>query len=69
LSIAAVSVLAKVHPDRMLVEFDSRFPGYGLVSHKGYGSAEHRAALARLGPAPIDRKSFHPVAQSLLRFD
>ena len=69
LSIAAASVLAKVHRDRMLVEFDSQFPGYGLASHKGYGSAEHLAALARLGPTPMHRKSFHPVAQSLLQFD
>jgi ribonuclease HII len=69
LSIAAASVLAKVHRDRMLVELDSQFPGYGLASHKGYGSAEHLAALARLGPTPMHRKSFHPVAQSLLQFD
>ena len=69
LSIAAASVLAKVHRDRMLVELDSQFPGYGLASHKGYGSAEHLAALARLGPTPMHRKSFHPVAQSLFQFD
>jgi ribonuclease HII len=69
LSIAAASVLAKVHRDRMLVELDSQFPGYGLASHKGYGSAEHLAALMRLGPTPMHRKSFHPVAQSLLQFD
>ena len=69
LSIAAASVLAKVHPGRMLVEFDSQIPGYGLASHKGYGSDEHRAARARLGPAAIKRKSFHPVAQSLFRSD
>jgi ribonuclease HII len=69
LSIAAASVLAKVHRDRMLVELDSQFPGYGLASHKGYGSAEHLAALIRLGPTPMHRKSFHPVAQSLLQFD
>ena len=69
LSIAAASVLAKVHRDRMLVELDGQFPGYGLASHKGYGSAEHLAALARLGPTPLHRKSFHPVAQALLRFE
>ena len=69
LSIAAASVIAKVHRDRMLVELDSQFPGYGLASHKGYGSAEHLAALARLGPTPMHRKSFSPVAQSLLQFD
>jgi ribonuclease HII len=69
LSIAAASVLAKVHRDRLLVEFDSQFPGYGLASHKGYCSPEHLAALARLGPTPLHRKSFHPVAQTVLQFD
>jgi ribonuclease HII len=68
LSIAAASVLAKVHRDRLLVELDRQFPGYGLAQHKGYGSADHLAALARLGPTPLHRKSFHPVAQSALRF-
>jgi ribonuclease HII len=68
LSIAAASVLAKVHRDRLLVEFDSQFPGYGLASHKGYGCPEHLAALARLGPTALHRKSFHPVSQSALQF-
>jgi ribonuclease HII len=69
LSIAAASVLAKVHRDRLLVDLDREFPGYGLARHKGYGSPQHFAALARLGPTPLHRKSFHPVAQTLLRFD
>jgi ribonuclease HII len=69
LSIAAASVVAKVHRDRLLIELDSEFPGYGLASHKGYCSQEHLAALARLGPTPLHRKSFHPVAQTLLQFD
>lgn len=68
LSIAAASVLAKGHRDRLLVEFDSQFPGYGLASHKGYGCPEHLAALARLGPTPLHRRSFSPVAQSALQF-
>ncbi len=68
LSIAAASVLAKVHRDRLLVDLDHQFPGYGLASHKGYGCPEHLAALARLGPTPLHRKSFHPVAQSALQF-
>ncbi|MGA3009233.1 MAG: ribonuclease HII [Terracidiphilus sp.] len=67
-SIAAASVLAKVHRDRLLVEFDSEFPGYGLAQHKGYGCPVHLAALARLGPTPLHRRSFHPVAQTALRF-
>lgn len=68
LSIAAASVLAKVYRDRLLVELDSQFPGYGLASHKGYGSPEHLEALARLGPTPLHRKSFQPVAQTALQF-
>ena len=69
LSIAAASVLAKTHRDRMIVELDGQFPGYGLASHKGYGVPEHLAALARLGPTPLHRRNFSPVAQALLRFD
>ena len=68
-SIAAASVLAKVHRDRLLVEFDEVFPGYGLARHKGYCSREHMAALARLGPTPQHRKSYQPVAQRILAFD
>jgi ribonuclease HII len=69
LSIAAASVLAKVHRDRMLIELDSQYPGYGLARHKGYCSAEHLAALKRLGPTPLHRKSFSPVAQTVLQFE
>ena len=68
-SIAAASVLAKVHRDRMLVELDAVYPGYGLARHKGYCSQEHLEALARLGPTPLHRKSFAPVAQTVMRFD
>ena len=67
-SIAAASILAKVYRDRLLVELDSQFPGYGLASHKGYCSAEHREALARLGPTPLHRKNWSPVAQTMLDF-
>jgi ribonuclease HII len=66
LSIAAASVLAKVYRDRMLVELDAVYPGYGLARHKGYCSQEHIAALARLGPTPLHRKNWSPVAQRLL---
>ncbi len=68
-SIAAASVLAKVHRDRLLVELDLEFPGYGLARHKGYPSPAHLEALERLGPTPLHRKSFHPVAQALLSFE
>jgi ribonuclease HII len=67
-SIAAASILAKVYRDRLLVELDGQFPGYGLASHKGYCSAEHMAALARLGPTPLHRKNWSPVAQTLFEF-
>ncbi len=68
-SIAAASVLAKVHRDRLLVELDAVYPGYGLARHKGYCSAEHMEALARLGPTPLHRKSYQPVAQRMLEFE
>jgi len=68
MSIAAASVLAKVHRDRMLVELDAVYPGYGLAKHKGYCSAEHLDALKRLGPTPQHRKSYRPVAQTALQF-
>jgi ribonuclease HII len=67
-SIAAASVLAKVHRDQLLVELDEEYPGYGLARHKGYGSPEHMEALARLGPTPMHRRSYQPVAQAALQF-
>ena len=66
LSIAAASVLAKVHRDGLLVELDAVYPGYGLARHKGYCVAEHLEALRRLGPTPLHRKSYAPVAQRML---
>lgn len=68
-SIAAASVLAKVHRDRMLVELDAVYPGYGLAKHKGYCSREHLAALDKLGPTPLHRRNWSPVAQTMLEFD
>ena len=61
LSIAAASIVAKVTRDRLMVELDSQFPGYGLAQHKGYGTREHLEALRKLGPCPIHRKTFEPV--------
>ncbi len=61
LSIAAASIIAKVTRDRIMVEMDARYPGYGFAQHKGYGTAAHRDALRRLGPSPIHRKSWKPV--------
>lgn len=68
-SIAAASVLAKVYRDRMLVELDAVYPGYGLARHKGYCSREHMAALEKLGPTPLHRRNWSPVAQMMLDFD
>jgi len=57
-SIAAASILAKVTRDRLMVEYDQILPEYGFASNKGYGSAEHIAALKKYGPSPIHRRSF-----------
>ena len=57
-SIAAASVIAKVTRDRLMVQYDGVIPGYGFASNKGYGSAEHIAALKKLGATPIHRMSF-----------
>ena len=65
-SIAAASILAKTTRDAWMTELDQRFPGYGFARHKGYGTAEHLAALNRLGPCPEHRRSFGPVAQPTL---
>lgn len=64
-SIAAASIVAKVHRDALMRRFDSDHPGYGFTRHMGYGTAEHMAALQRLGPSPIHRRSFAPVANAL----
>ena len=59
LSIAAASILAKVHRDDLMVAYDRQYPGYGFAKNVGYPTAAHRAALAELGPTPIHRQSFH----------
>jgi ribonuclease HII len=61
-SIAAASVVAKVTRDRIMQEYDAAYPGYGFALHKGYSTAEHVECLQRLGPCPIHRRSFAPVA-------
>jgi ribonuclease HII len=61
LSIAAASIVAKVSRDRLMVDFDAQFPGYGFAQHKGYGTPKHRATLASLGPCAIHRLSFAPL--------
>ena len=57
-SIAAASILAKVTRDRMMEEYDAMWPEYGFAKHKGYGTAQHIAALKEYGPCPIHRRSF-----------
>jgi ribonuclease HII len=69
LSIAAASILAKVARDKMMVEMDSFYPGYGFASHKGYGTQEHLAAIQEKGLCPEHRLSFAPVAQNLASKD
>ena len=58
ISIGAASIIAKVTRDRLMVEYDQILPEYGFASNKGYGSAEHIAALKKYGPSPIHRRSF-----------
>jgi ribonuclease HII len=57
-SIAAASIIAKTHRDALMEVLDREHPGYGLARHKGYATAEHQAAIRRLGPSPIHRSSF-----------
>lgn len=60
-SIAAASIIAKVHRDELLRQWDSVYPGYGLASNKGYSTRKHIAALRAIGPSPLHRQSFAPV--------
>ena len=64
-AISAASILAKCWRDARMTELDRQYPGFGLAQHQGYPTAAHLAALARLGPSPIHRRSFAPV-RSLL---
>ena len=63
-SIAAASIIAKTHRDRLMEELEKTYPGYGFARHKGYGTAEHQSALRKLGPSPIHRVSF-PILREL----
>jgi ribonuclease HII len=65
LSVAAASIVAKVTRDRQMAALARRHPGYGWERNQGYGTAEHRAALARLGVTPEHRRSFRPVREAL----
>jgi len=65
LSIAAASIVAKVTRDRLMAELAVRHPGFGWERNAGYGTAQHRAAIARLGITPHHRKSFAPISKLL----
>ncbi len=64
-SIAAASIVAKVHRDHFMDEQDVAWPGYGFARNKGYGTPEHLDALRRQGPCPLHRRSFAPVRDAL----
>lgn len=66
LSIAAASIIAKVTRDRMCLEWEEQYPGYGFARHKGYYTREHVEAIARLGPSPIHRRTFIGSLQTRL---
>jgi len=63
-AISAASIIAKVTRDTELADLDRVYPGYGFAGHKGYGTAQHLAALKSLGPCPVHRQSFRPVRES-----
>jgi ribonuclease HII len=68
-SIAAASILAKVARDRLMIEMDQRYPGYGFASHKGYRAQVHAEGLLNLGPCEIHRLSWGPVKLALMGRD
>ena len=65
-SIAAASIVAKVHRDRLMREWDAIFPEYDLASNKGYGTPRHKQALREAGPSPSHRRTYYPVAVTSL---
>jgi len=65
LNCAAASIVAKVFRDRLMNDLDATWPQYGFARHKGYGTAEHLAALQALGPCPLHRRSFAPLKTRL----
>lgn len=67
ISIAAASIVAKVTRDKLMVEYNKIFPGYGFADHKGYGCESHLAAIAELGPCDIHRKTFRGVKEHVAK--
>lgn len=68
-SVAAASILAKVHRDQVMQTYDASYPAYHFGAHKGYGVAAHLAILTTHGPCPIHRHSFAPLARQARLFD
>jgi ribonuclease HII len=64
-AVSAASILAKTHRDALMAALDRLHPGYGFARHQGYATAAHRAALLKLGPSPVHRRSFAPVLSCL----
>jgi ribonuclease HII len=64
-SISAASIVAKTFRDALMEKLDSKYPGYGLKKHKGYGTKAHIESLRQLGPSPLHRRTFGPVSQCL----
>ena len=60
-TIGAASIMAKVTRDRLMIEYDQKYPGYGFAGHKGYGTKVHLTAIKKMGPCPIHRRSFAPL--------
>ncbi len=66
LTVAAASIIAKVTRDRFMVRLSETYPGYGFERHKGYGTADHRTALAKLGTSAIHRLSYRPLQRGFI---
>lgn len=64
-AIAAASIIAKVHRDRLMCQYAEMYPEYGFDLHKGYGTAAHLTAIEKYGPCPIHRKTFSPIKEML----
>lgn len=63
-NIMAASIVAKVYRDNLMAAYEDKYPGYGFLSHKGYGTKAHLMAIEKLGPSPIHRMSFAPLKDS-----
>jgi ribonuclease HII len=64
-SIAAASIIAKVTRDRLMEEYDKKYPAYGFAKHAGYGTKFHLEAIKQFGPCPIHRKTFKPISEMI----